>query len=130
MSTNNRKRKKMVAIRMTDSEYDLLKLKVEESGLSQQTFIINSIKDNTCITAKTISDLKDTSKNLTSTVNQIHKTLNDIKQIAYITDKQDEIMENKELEEISDSLDKLKREIEEQWQLIRLSISKKQLINH
>ena len=39
-----RKRNKAVTIRMSEEEYKTLQDKVDKSGLSQQAYIINSIK--------------------------------------------------------------------------------------
>ena len=38
-----RNRRNVITIRMDDSEYELLKKRVKESGLTQQAFVINAI---------------------------------------------------------------------------------------
>ena len=45
MSKVNRTRNRAVTVRMSDSEYDSLRDKVRESGLSQQSYIISAVLD-------------------------------------------------------------------------------------
>ena len=62
MSKVNRARDRAVTVRMSDSEYDRLKNKVNESGLSQQSYIISAALDSYVTTSDTIDVLKTISK--------------------------------------------------------------------
>ena len=61
-----RKRKKAITIRMTDEEYALLCSKLEQTGLSQQAFVISAVTGAAIIPSEQIAVLKETSSTFAS----------------------------------------------------------------
>lgn len=98
----NRKREKQIVIRLTEAEYEMLKNKVDKSGLSQQEFLIKAIKN------KKITVIDDI-KNLTFELKKIGINLN---QIAHLCNEGKIYNCKKEIIEIQ-------RGLADVWQLLR-----------
>ena len=92
-----RNRKNIVSIRMNDEEYDLLKAKVKEAGVTQQSFIINAIIGATIASADN--------------------------QIAHIANGQGALPPLNELLRIHDEISNIRTESDEIWLSIRSSIN-------
>lgn len=66
-----RRRNKAVTIRMSEDEYKTLQDKVDESGLSQQAYIISAIKGATITPSNEIEVQKEISKTFAELVKQL-----------------------------------------------------------
>lgn len=98
----NRKRAKQVVIRMSDDEYALMKEKVKESGLNQQTYLITAITQKEIINTEGLKVLYPELSKQGSNLNQIAKKLNEGNRIEYSTFRAD-------IKEMSDTWQLLKQ---------------------
>ncbi len=118
-----RKRDKSVTIRMSIVEYDILQNKMKESGLSQQAFIINSIKSSTIASSDEIAVQKDISKTFNDLTKQLRGLATNVNQIAHIANGQHILPTTAVLVKTSDDITYFRKECEELWLLIRSSIN-------
>ena len=118
-----RKRNKAVTIRMSDSEYETLQDKVDESGLSQQAYIISSIKGSTITSSDEIAVQKDISKSFADLVKQLRGLATNVNQMAHVANGQGILPTTTELIKASDEISHYRKECEELWLLIRSSIN-------
>ncbi len=118
-----RYRKNVVTIRMNDAEYEILKTKVKESGLTQQSFIISAIKGAVIASAEEIDILKDLSRTLADLVRQLRGLATNVNQIAHVANGFKIVPTIGELMQIHDEIVLFKKESEKVWQLIRSSIN-------
>ena len=118
-----RYRKNVVTIRMNDAEYEILKTKVKESGLTQQAFIISAIKGAVIASAEEIDILKDLSRTLADLVRQLRGLATNVNQIAHVANGFKIVPTIGELMQIHDEIVLFKKESEKVWQLIRSSIN-------
>lgn len=119
----NRKRNKAVTIRMSPDELKLLQQKVDESGLTQQTFIINAIKGATISSSAEIQIQKDISKTFADLVRQLRGLATNVNQMAHIANGQGMIPSMNKLSATSNEINQFRKESEEIWQLIRSLIN-------
>lgn len=118
-----RKRNKAVTIRMSEEEYKTLQDKVDESGLSQQAYIINSIKGATITSSDQIAVQKDISKSFADLVKQLRGLATNVNQMAHIANGQGILPTTIELIKASDEISQYRKESEELWLLIRSLIN-------
>lgn len=119
----NRKRDKVVAIRMNKSEYETLLDKVNSSGLTQQSFIINSIKGATISSSDELEVLKDISKSFSDLVRQLRGLSTNVNQMAHIANGQGYLPTITELDNTAKMINLYREESEDLWQSIRSSIN-------
>ena len=124
ISNVNRTRNRAVTVRMSDSEYDSLRNKVSESGLSQQSYIISAALDSSVTTSDTIDVLKDISRTFAGVEQQLRGLGTNVNQMAYIANSTGMTPSVKELEHISDQVTEYRKECNSVWQSIRSSIPK------
>ena len=118
-----RRRNKAVTIRMNEDEYKTLLEKVDESGLSQQAYIISSIKGATITSSDEIAVQKDISKSFADLVKQLRGLATNVNQMAHVANGQGILPTTSELIKASDEISKYRKESEELWLLIRSSIN-------
>ena len=118
-----RKRNKAVTIRMSDIEYESLQDKVDESGLSQQAYIISSIQGSTITSSDEIAVQKDISKSFADLVKQLRGLATNVNQMAHVANGQGILPTTTELIKASDEISHYRKECEELWLLIRSSIN-------
>ena len=118
-----RKRNKAVTIRMSEDEYKTLQDKVDESGLSQQAYIISSIKGATITSSDEIAVQKDISKSFADLVKQLRGLATNVNQMAHVANDQGILPTTNELIKTSDEISQYRKECEELWLLIRSSIN-------
>ncbi|SHJ62509.1 plasmid mobilization protein [Hespellia stercorisuis] len=118
-----RKRNKAVTIRMSDIEYESLQDKVDESGLSQQAYIISSIQGSTITSSDEIAVQKDISKTFADLVKQLRGLATNVNQMAHVANGQGILPTTTELIKASDEISHYRKECEELWLLIRSSIN-------
>lgn len=123
MSNAKRRRNKAVTIRMNDAEYDALQDKVNESGLTQQSYIISAIRGSSITSAKEVEVIKDISKNFADQNKQLRGLATNINQMAHVANGQGLLPTVEKLDEISDKILEFRKEDDKRWQLIRQSVS-------
>lgn len=123
MNKVKRKRNKAVTIRMSDNEYRTLQDKVEESGLSQQAYIISAIKGATITPSDEIAVQKEISKSFADLVKQIRGLATNVNQMAHVANSSGMLPATTELIKASDEISQYRKECEELWLLIRSSIN-------
>ena len=119
----NRKRNWPVSFRMTDEEHKAFVNRVIDSGLSQQSFIINSVLKSRTTSVKEIETLKDINRTFGDYIKQIRGLATNVNQMAHVANGQGVLPTVKELQKISEALENHRKETEPLWQSIRSSIS-------
>ena len=119
-----RNRKNVITIRMDDTEYGLLKERVKESGLTQQAFVINAIKDATISSAAEVEVLKDLSRTLADLVRQLRGLATNVNQLTHTANGFHVLTAMDELTQIHEEVTTFKKECEIVWLSIRSSIKK------
>ena len=118
-----RSRNNIVTIRMNDDEYAVLKAKVKESGLTQQSFINNAIKGATIASDDEVEILKDLSITFADLVRQLRGLATNINQIAHVANGMRILPLKIELSKTREEIKSYKKECEEILQLIRSLIN-------
>ena len=77
----NRTRPKQIVIRMSEDEYEKIKKKVEQSGMSQQEYLIKALTQKEIKNTEALRELFPQLGKIGSNLNQIARKLN---QIGYI----------------------------------------------
>lgn len=122
-SKAKRKRDKSVTIRMNDDEYVALQNLVEESGLSQQDYIISAVKGATITPSDEIAVQKEISKSFSDLVRQLRGLATNVNQMAHIAYGQGYLPTVQELRNTSVEINDYRKECEELWLSIRSSIN-------
>ena len=123
MSEVKRRRNKTVSVRMNDKEYDTFKNKVEESGLSQQAYVISAVQGATITPSDEIAVLKELSKTFASLEKQLRGLATNVNQMAHIANGQGILPTENTLLITSEQISLYRKECDELWRSIRLSIS-------
>ena len=120
----NRRRNKAVTIRMTKEEFVALQAKIKESGLSQQSYIINSSLNATITPSEEIDVEKEISRTFSQLVQQLRGLATNVNQMAHVANGQGILPTQDELNKTSVQIQEYRKECEELWQSIRLSINR------
>ena len=88
MKKVKRRRNKAVTVRMNETEYADFQNRVEESGLSQQAFIISAVRGATITPSDEIAVLKEISKTFAEFVKQIRGMGTNLNQMAHVANGQ------------------------------------------
>ena len=120
-----RKRKHQVKIWMSDEEIALLKQKIKEAGLDQQTVIINAIAGHKTTSAEEVAELKESNKQFADAIRQLRGIGNNVNQIARYANTVGVIQDGVNLHQVSEDIKSITKECEKAWQLIRQSISQR-----
>lgn len=118
-----RKRNRSISIRVSEQEYEAIQKKIQSSQQTQQSFILNAIEGSAILTAKDSKLLKDISMQLADLLKQIKGIAVNINQLAYKANAYGELSAERQLKEYSLQTEKLRKEADEIWRLIRQSIS-------
>ena len=118
-----RKRNRIISIRVSDQEYDIIQKKLSETGLTQQAFILKAVEGATISTAEDKQQLKEINLKLADLLKQIKGIGVNINQMAYRANAYRELPTVKKLSEYQNENEKLRREAETIWQSIRQLIS-------
>lgn len=119
-----RKRNRTISIRVSEQEYKAIQKKIQATNQTQQSFILNAIEGAAILTAKDSKLLKDISTQLADLLKQIKGIAVNINQLAYKANAYGEIPAERQLKEYSLQTEKLWREADTIWRLIRQSISR------
>ena len=122
MGKINRKRDRAVTLRMTDSEYDEFNNKVSNSGLSRQDFFIRMIKGFRINSAESLGELKRVNDTLSNLDRQLRGMATNVNQMARIANGTGILPSEKELAQINQKINEIRKELGEIWQSIRSSI--------
>ena len=118
-----RKRNRSVTIRMNETEYADFQSKVTESGLTQQAYVINAVRGATITPSDQIAVLKEISKTFADQERQFRGLATNVNQMAHVANGQGYVPSAQELENIAAQLGIYRKESEDIWQSIRLSIN-------
>ena len=123
MKKVKRRRNKAVTVRMNETEYADFQNKVEESGLSQQAYIISAVRGATITPSDEIAVLKEISKTFADFEKQVRGLGTNVNQMAHVANGQGYLPGEEALSRLSDQLGNMRKESEEIWQSIRSSIN-------
>ena len=123
MKKVKRRRNKAVTVRMSEAEYADFQNRVEESGLSQQAFIISAVRGATITPSDEIAVLKEISKTFAEFVKQIRGMGTNLNQMAHVANGQCYLPGEESLLRLSDQVGNMRKEGEDVWQSIRSSIN-------
>ena len=118
-----RKRNRTISIRVSDQEYETIQKKLNETGLTQQAFILKAVEGATISTAEDKQQLKEINLKLSDLLKQIKGIGVNINQMAYRANAYRELPTVQKLSEYQNENEKLRREAETIWQSIRQLIS-------
>lgn len=123
-----RKRNHTITFRMTTAEYELLKYKVALANISEQSYIINSITNSKISSSDDLEELKNISSQYNDLLRQLKGIANNINQIAKaantaIKSGQLYSFDELDIDEISEQLNQIQQELEQQWKEVRRKIS-------
>ena len=79
----NRKRPKQIVIRLSEQEFEDLKIKVEQSGKTQQQYIIEALTQKRVVNTDGLKEVAGELKRQGNNLNQIAKRLNQMDPISY-----------------------------------------------
>ena len=123
MKKVKRRRNKAVTVRMNETEYADFQNKVEQSGLSQQAYIISAVRGATITPSDEIAVLKEISKTFADFEKQVRGLGTNVNQMARVANGQGYLPGEEALARLSDQLGNMRKESEEIWQSIRSSIN-------
>ncbi|MBQ6637270.1 MAG: plasmid mobilization relaxosome protein MobC [Lachnospiraceae bacterium] len=123
MNKVNRRRNRAVTIRMNETEYTDFMKRVDESGLSQQSYFINAVRGAVITPSDEIATLKEISKTFAGLEQQLRGLATNVNQMAHVANGRGELPTENDLDLLSDQLAGYRRESESLWQSIRLLIN-------
>ena len=123
MNKVNRRRNRAVTIRMNETEYTDFMKRVDESGLSQQSYFINAVRGAIITPSDEIAALKEISKTFAGLEQQLRGLATNVNQMAHVANGRGELPTENDLDLLSDQLAGYRRESESLWQSIRLLIN-------
>ncbi len=127
MKKVKRSRNKAVTVRMNETEYADFQNKVEESGLSQQAYIISAVRGATITPSDEIAVLKEISKTFADFEKQVRGLGTNVNQMAHVANGQGYLPGEEALTRLSDQLGTMRKESEQIWQSIRSSINQQKV---
>ncbi|MBR3638615.1 MAG: plasmid mobilization relaxosome protein MobC [Lachnospiraceae bacterium] len=123
MNKVNRRRNRAVTIRMNETEYTDFMKRVDESGLSQQSYFINAVRGAVITPSDEIAALKEISKTFAGLEQQLRGLATNVNQMAHVANGRGELPTENDLDLLSDQLAGYRWESESLWQSIRLLIN-------
>lgn len=118
-----RRRNKAITVRMTNAEYAELQAKIKESGLSQQAYIISAVRGATITPSDEIAVLKEISMTFANFEKQLRGLATNVNQMAHVANGLGILPTEYDLKSISAQIGKFRKDSEQIWQSIRLSIT-------
>ena len=128
MNKPKRSRNNSVTVRMNDAEYANFHNKVDESGLTQQAYIISAVQGATITPSDEIAVLKDISKTFADLEKQLRGLATNVNQMAHIANGQGQLPKEEDLEYLAAQLGNYRKESEDLWQSIRSLISQQKIV--
>lgn len=114
-----RKRNHTVTIRMNDSEYEEFSKRVEQSGQTKQSYLLNAVLGAMILPAEEVRELKQLNQLMAEENNQLRAIGVNVNQLTRFTNRVGIAPQYRELYEILELLKKDREEREKLWQSIR-----------
>ena len=122
-----RKRNHVIFCRLNDAEYAELQNKLSESGLTLQSYIINSALTAKVSSSKEVAVLKNRNDILSDYDKQLRGMATNINQLAHIANGYGELPTSRELMDILKEIRSLRKEVNEEWRSTRQSITRQKV---
>ena len=122
-----RKRNRAITIRMTDSEIAELNEKLKQTGLSQQTYVINAIRQAVILSVDGLRTLMEISVTFSDLIRQLRGMATNINQMAHVANGKGDLPAAETMVRMSEDIRKIRNEVMDKWQQLRLSIN---LLSH
>ena len=91
MNKVNRRRNRAVTIRMNETEYTDFMKRVDESGLSQQSYFINAVRGAVITPSDEIATLKEISQTFAGLEQQLRGLATNVNQMAHVANGRGEL---------------------------------------
>ena len=118
-----RRRNKNVSVRMTEDEYAAFTMRLEESGQTKQTFIINAVLGAKVSGKEEVKELQKLNGQFADTNIQLRGMATNINQMAHVANGCGQIAKQSQLKQLYQELQLFRKECDVTWRLIRQSIS-------
>ena len=118
-----RKRSNTITIRMNDAEYDAIQDRIRESGLTQQSYMINAAIGATITSSDQVAVLKELSRTFADLVKQLRGLATNVNQMAHVANAAGILPAERELDRIAEQICTFKMKGEQLWQSIRSLIN-------
>lgn len=125
-----RNRNNPVYVRFSDSEYEQLKEKVEDSGQTLQSYIIRASLDAKVPSATEISIMKARNKLLEDIDKQLRGIGTNLNQLAHIANGYGALPTIDKLASLFSEIKCIRKEVNKQWQFSRQLTSQQKLTEH
>lgn len=119
-----RKRNKSITVRMTKDEYHNLQEKLEQTGQTQQAFVVNAIAGALITTPAMALELGEINISMAELIKQLRGMATNINQLARKANSYMELPTVETLERINDEVEEYRKEASGIWQLIRQLLSR------
>ena len=119
-----RNRKKAIMFRLSEEEYKFLSNKIKESGLTQQSYLLDSCLQGKVTSMEEINELKRQGDMLEHLDRQLVGMGTNLNQMAHISNINGDFHASSELVRISSEVQDIRKEVHDIWLLIRQSISR------
>ena len=119
-----RKRDKRITVRMTKEEYKRLQEKLDQTGQTQQAFVVNAIDGAMITTSAMALELKKINITMAEMLKQLRGMATNINQLAHKANGYMELPTEEKLEQIDDEIGEFREEASSIWQLIRQFLSR------
>jgi hypothetical protein len=116
----NKSRPKQVMFRMSEEEAEKLQTKVEQSGMSQQEYILKAVLEKPVTNTDGIKELVPDLKRVGNNLNQTARALNEIDGAL----KDSGFYSYRKIGEVLAEAEQNQKELEEIWQLLRQYLQK------
>ncbi len=122
-----RKRNHSIYIRMTDDEYERLMNRIESTGKTQQAYILDAALNSEITSDETIEKLKLIHIAFADIDKQLRGIGTNINQMAHVANGKGELPAAETMVRMSEDIRKIRNEVMDKWQQLRLSIN---LLSH
>ena len=119
-----RNRKKAIMFRLSEEEYKFLSNKIKESGLTQQSYLLESCLQGKVTSMEELNELKRQGDMLEHLDRQLVGMGTNLNQMAHISNTNGDFRASSELVRISSEVQDIRKEVHDIWLLIRQSISR------
>ncbi len=120
----SRKRQKAVTVRLTEYELNSLNKRIEESGQTKQSYMINALLGAPIVAKEEINEWKKISGQFSELIKQLRGIATNINQIAHKVNATNEMPLKEVLSETDEQVADIRKEGEKIWQSLRQLIAK------
>lgn len=122
-----RKRNIPVYVRLSADEYRKLMEKVEESGQTIQSYIIHTALEGRVSSSEEVQEIRRKNQLLEDIDKQLRGMGTNLNQMAHVANGQGRIPSAEKLVTISNEVNQIRSEVNEEWLLTRQSISQQKV---